>query len=175
LTQNAKTIFSGQIVELTLETVELANGSKLEYEIVRHPGGAAIVVLNSANEICLLRQYRYVLDDWIWELPAGKIDNNEPPQETASRELLEEAGVIARDWASLGSVISSPGVFSEVVHMFLARDIEMRTPEHEEGEVIEIHWFTLPEAKKMVLDNKINDSKTVIGIFRAVELLGSTR
>lgn len=168
-----KTIYSGQIIDLTLEMVELPNGVKLNHEVVVHPGGAAVVVLNIDGEICLLRQYRHVFKDWIWELPAGKIDNKESPLSTATRELQEETGIRARHWEKLGSVISSPGVFSEIVHLFLADDIEIGSPKHEDGEIIEIHWLKLNRAREMVINNTINDSKTAIGIFRACEYLHS--
>jgi len=171
LGNDVKIVYSGQIIDLTLEMVELPNGVKLNYEVVNHPGGAAVVALNSAGEICMLRQYRHVFKDWIWELPAGKIDNKESPLSTATRELFEETGIQAQNWQTLGTVISSPGVFSEVVHIFMATDIVIGTPEHEAGEIIEIHWMELNQAKKMVLDNIINDSKTAIGIFRATEYL----
>src|SRR5580700_4460862 len=92
-------------------------------EVVHHPGGAATVALDGEERICLLRQYRYVAGGWLWELPAGKLEPDEPPLATAQRELAEEAGVRARHWRSLGTVLSSPGVFTERLHLFLARGI----------------------------------------------------
>ena len=80
--------------------------------------------MDAQQRVCLLRQYRYVADGWIWELPAGKLEPNEPPLETAKRELIEEAGISARHWESLGTVFSSPGVFSEVLHLFYAAELE---------------------------------------------------
>src|ERR1700752_3498539 len=106
--------FSGRVIRVTTDEVVLPNGHRALLEVVHHPGGAAVVALDSKGRVCLLRQYRYVAGGWIWELPAGKLEPNEPPLETARRELIEEAGVGAKHWQSLGAVFSSPGVFAEV-------------------------------------------------------------
>jgi 8-oxo-dGTP pyrophosphatase MutT (NUDIX family) len=90
--------------------------------------------------VCLLRQYRYVADGWLWELPAGKLEPHEDPQATAQRELAEEAGARAAQWRSLGSYLSSPGVFTEVIHLYLATEVLPAATAHEASEVIEVHW-----------------------------------
>src|SRR5580698_10890232 len=115
--------YKGRVISVTVDDVLLPNGRQAALEVVHHPGGAAIVALNDLKQMCLLRQYRYVAGGWIWELPAGKLEPAEPPETTARRELLEEAGVLARDWEGLGTLFSSPGVFSEVIHLFLARGL----------------------------------------------------
>jgi 8-oxo-dGTP pyrophosphatase MutT (NUDIX family) len=84
------------------------------------------VALDQADQVCLLRQYRYATGGWLWELPAGKIDDEEPPAQTARRELEEEAGREAADWRELGCMHSSPGIFTEVVYLYLARDLDPR-------------------------------------------------
>ena len=112
--------FAGRVIAVDVERVELPNGALADLEIIRHPGGAAAVAINAAREVCLLRQYRYALGGWLWELPAGKLDGGEQPLRAARRELAEEAGVTAARWTPLGEFVSSPGVFTEVVHLFLA-------------------------------------------------------
>src|SRR5580700_2265022 len=112
--------FTGRVVSVTTDEVLLPNGQRELLEVVHHPGGAAAVAVDAAQRVCLLRQYRYVADGWLWELPAGKLEPGEPPLATARRELGEEAGVSADHWHSLGTVLSSPGVFSERLHLFLA-------------------------------------------------------
>ena len=97
--------FTGRIVRVTTDEVVLPNGHRAFLEVVHHPGGAAAVALDSQQRVCLLRQYRYVAEGWLWELPAGKLEPGEPPQTTAQRELAEEAGVSARDWIALGTVL----------------------------------------------------------------------
>ena len=105
----SRRIHEGRAVHLDLERVLLPNGHEVELEIVRHPGGAAVVAVDDGGRICLLRQYRHAAGGWLWELPAGKLDEEEPPLATARRELAEEAGVSAAEWTPLGRMISSPG------------------------------------------------------------------
>ena len=106
-------IYRGRLIELGLETAVLPNGATIELEIVRHPGGAVVLALDEADRVCLLRQYRHVAGDWIWELPAGVIEVGEDPLETAQRELREEAGLVATQWRELGTMLPSPGFCSE--------------------------------------------------------------
>lgn len=159
--------FEGKIVSVRWETVELPNGKRPEVEIVQHPGGAAAVALDTKGRVCLLRQYRPVFRDWIWELPAGKLDPGEGPLATAQRELIEEAGVRAERWTPLGHVLSSPGVFSETVYLFVAQNLTAVPSALEEHELFEVHWVPLAEALRRAADGDINDGKTVAGIFRA--------
>lgn len=166
--QNRHLVFEGSVVTLETATTTLPNGHRFSMEIVRHPGGAAIVAYNRQGEICLLRQYRCVLDQWLWELPAGKIDNAENPAETAQRELQEEAGLKAGQWQELGSMVSSPGVFTERVYLYLATELESVDSAIEDSEVFELHWVSLEQAHKMALSGEISDAKSIVGIFRAL-------
>lgn len=165
-------IYRGRIVELDVESVVLPNGSRLEMEIVRHPGGAAVVALDADGRVCLLNQYRHAVGGWLWELPAGKIDHREPPIETAVRELGEEAGVTASRWDELGDVISSPGVFTERIHLFLARDLQRAPASPDADEVFEVHWLPFAEALEWARSGDIVDGKTVIGLLRAEAIVG---
>jgi 8-oxo-dGTP pyrophosphatase MutT (NUDIX family) len=165
--------FQGRVITVNVEHVTLPNGRRAALEIVHHPGGAAIVAIDAENRICLLRQFRHAGGGYLWELPAGKLEPNEPPFDTARRELIEEAGVTAQDWRSLGSLLSSPGVFTEVIHLFLARDLSPCDSAHEEHEVIEVHWVPLGEAWDRAVSGEIRDAKTAMGILRARSLLQS--
>lgn len=165
-------IFHGRIIEVEVETVQLPNGSNLELEIVRHPGGAAVVALDGEARVCLLRQYRPVIDDWLWELPAGKIDDQEPPFTTAQRELAEEAGLAAARWEELGSMVSSPGVFTERVHLYLARELSEVPDTPHPSEIFEVHWLPLHDVLARARNGTITDAKTVIGVCRAAAVLG---
>jgi ADP-ribose pyrophosphatase len=143
----------------------------MDLEIVRHPGGAAAVALDADGQVCLLRQYRHVAGGWIWELPAGKLDDGEAPRSAAERELAEEAGVAAERWEDLGSELSSPGIFSEVIHLYLARDLRPVEPNTEEHEVLEVHWIPMAQALEWAQTGEIRDAKTVVGLFRAAARL----
>ena len=129
------------------------------------------MALDEAAQVCLLRQYRYVAGGWLWELPAGKLEPHEPPLTTAQRELTEEAGVNARHWQSLGSCMSSPGVFTERLHLFLASGLTPAQPALEQAEVIEIHWVPFAQACRWAIDGTIADCKTALGLLRARETL----
>jgi 8-oxo-dGTP pyrophosphatase MutT (NUDIX family) len=158
--------YRGRVVTVTADEVILPNGHRATLDVVHHPGGAAVVAMDAQRRVCLLRQYRYVADGWIWELPAGKLEPNEPPLETAKRELVEEAGMSARQWESLGAVLSSPGVFSEVLHLFYAAELESAAVAHESSEVIEIHWVPFEEAYLWAMNGQIRDAKTIIALAR---------
>jgi ADP-ribose pyrophosphatase len=162
-----KSIFRGRVIELALERVTLPNGQQTELEIVHHPGGAAVVALDTDSNVCLLHQFRHAAGGWLWELPAGKLDPGEAPLATAQRELQEEAGLIAADWQSLGRIVSSPGVFTEVIHLFLARGLTAVATRTEEHELIEVHWLPFQQALAMARDGEITDAKSVAGLFRA--------
>jgi 8-oxo-dGTP pyrophosphatase MutT (NUDIX family) len=163
--------FTGRVIKVTTDEVVLPNGHRALLEVVHHPGGAAVVALDAQDRVCLLHQYRYVAGGWLWELPAGKLEPDEPPQETARRELIEEAGVSAASWDSLGSVLSSPGVFGEVLHLFLARELSPVAQAHEQAEVIEVHWVPFAQAYAWALDGTIRDAKSVMGLLRAPHAL----
>jgi 8-oxo-dGTP pyrophosphatase MutT (NUDIX family) len=170
-------VFTGRVIEVVVDRVLLPNGVEAELEVVRHPGGAAVVALDETDRICLLRQFRHAAGGWLWELPAGKIDDREPPLETARRELAEEAGVEAREWRSLGVMVSSPGVFTEVVHLYLATGLRPVPAAAEPEEVMEIHWVRFADALRRAVepgpgDELIRDAKSALAILRAAVLLG---
>jgi ADP-ribose pyrophosphatase len=159
--------FRGRVITVTTDEVTLPNGYHAELEVVHHPGGAAVIAIDQDERVCLLRQYRYVAGGYIWELPAGKLEPNEPPLSTAQRELVEEAGVSAQHWHTLESYLSSPGIFTEVLHLFLAAGISPAVAAHEKAEVIEVHWMPFAEACEWALSGKIRDGKTALGLLRA--------
>lgn len=162
-------IYAGRVIQVNLERVRLPNGHVADLEIIHHPGGAAVVAIDAQDRVCLLRQFRHAAQGWLWELPAGKIDNREPPFDTVQRELREEAGRTAGEWHSLGRYLSSPGVFTEVIHLYLATRLSQVEAQLEEHEVIEVHWKPFDEALAMATSGEIEDGKTLVGLFRAAQ------
>jgi 8-oxo-dGTP pyrophosphatase MutT (NUDIX family) len=163
------------VIAVDVERVELPNRAVADLEIIRHPGGAAAVAVNADREVCLLHQYRHALDGWLWELPAGKLDGGEKPLRAARRELAEEAGVTATRWTRLGEFVSSPGVFTEVVHLFLATGLTTARAQPEASEVFEVRWIALDRALALALRGDISDGKTVVGLARAAARLQSIK
>lgn len=174
-TLKVRTVFEGRIIVVNIETVRLPNGHVTDLEIIRHPGGAAIVAVDNLGRVCLLRQFRHAVGGWIWELPAGKLEPSEPPAETARRELMEEAGASASAWQDLGRYVSSPGVFTEIVHLYLAHGLDSVKMSHEPSELIEVHWVNLEEACTRAESGDIQDGKTVVGLLRARSALQRAR
>ena len=169
--KDRKQIYRGRVIDLWVERITLPNEKQMSLELVHHPGGAAIVALDDQSNVCLLRQYRHAAGGYIYELPAGKIDDSEPPIDTAQRELREEAGMQAADWQTLGGMYSSPGFCDEIIHLYLARDLTPVPVEHEEHEIIEVEWVAFDEAMERAASGDINDAKSVTALFRASRLL----
>jgi ADP-ribose pyrophosphatase len=169
MAESIRNVFKGRVLTLNLERVRLPNGRETELEIAHHPGGAAIVALDATGRVCLLRQFRHAAGGWLDELPAGKLDGGEPPLDCAMRELAEEAGMHAARWDKLGEYLSSPGVFTEVIHVYLARDLEPVTSAPEEHEVFEVHWLPMPEAVALAARGGLRDGKSLVGLFWAAE------
>jgi ADP-ribose pyrophosphatase len=167
LSHKTRTVFEGRVVRLAIESLTLPNGEPLELEIVRHPGGAAVVALDELGRVCLLRQYRHAAGGWLWELPAGKLEKGEDPQLTAARELAEEAGLLAKHWHKLGSVLMTPGFCDETIHLYLVEQLSPVATRPERHEVIEIHWLPFNEVIGQVYDGVIHDAKTMLGLLLA--------
>jgi len=171
MTIERKMIYDGRVIKVSVDTVELPNGTRVPLEIVRHPGGAAAVAVDDDHRVCLLRQYRHAAGGYIHEPPAGKLEPGEPPEVTARRELVEEGAVHAAHWTGLGAYFSSPGVFTEVIHLYLATGLTPAKAAPEPDEVFQVEWWPLELAVRRAHDGELTDAKTVIGILRAAARL----
>jgi ADP-ribose pyrophosphatase len=167
MAEHIRTVFVGKVLTVNVETVRLPNGHTTDLEVAHHPGGAAIVALDAANRVCLLRQFRHAAGGWVTELPAGKLDGGEDPLACARRELAEEAGVQAARWDKLGEFFTSPGVLTEVIHIYLARDLQPVPARPEQHEVFEARWLPLTEALDLAATARIQDGKTLVGLLWA--------
>lgn len=176
MTGTIRNVFKGKVLTLNLEQVRLPNGRVAELEIAHHPGGATVVAVDAQGKVCLLRQFRHAAGGWITELPAGKLDGGEPPLQCARRELAEEAGLTAARWDCLGRFFSSPGVLTEVIHVYLAQDLTPCGSAPEEHEVFDAGWIPLEEAFGQAAGAQLQDAKTIIGLAWAqAHLAGAAR
>jgi 8-oxo-dGTP pyrophosphatase MutT (NUDIX family) len=175
MNNDIRTVHTGKVLTLNIERVKLPNGQVAELEIAHHPGGATVVAVDAERRVCLLRQFRHAAGGWITELPAGKLDNCEPPLACARRELAEEVGVTATRWDHLGQFFSSPGVLTEVIHVFLARDLAPCDSTPEAHEVFEARWVPLDEAFGLAAGAQLQDAKTIVGLAWARTHLGHDR
>ncbi len=160
-------IHSGRIIDVSTERLRYGNGREYDLDFVRHPGAAAVVAVDGDGRVCLVRQYRHGIGDFLWEVPAGKLDPGEAPEVCAERELAEETGVKARRWTSMGRFFPAPGIFTEVIHLYLARNLVVGSPAPDSDEELEIQWLPIAEAADRVLRGDWSDGKTALALWRA--------
>lgn len=166
-TRNRNMLFTGLVVDLEQMDVMIGEKGWHTFQIVRHPGGAAILPLHDDGTVTLIRQLRPAIDICMIEAPAGRLDPGEEPAACALRELAEETGLKARKIESLGVLHPSPGVFDEVIHLFLATGLSHTEAIPEEYEDIATVRLPLAEAVRMARDGRITDGKTIAVLFRA--------
>jgi 8-oxo-dGDP phosphatase len=167
---NSETIYVGKIFALRADDVRMPGGNVARREVVEHYGAVAILALDDDNNVMLVYQYRHPLGRRLWELPAGLLDlGGEPPHVTAARELKEEAGLEATEWRVLVDLVSAPGFSDESVRVYLATGIaDVGRPDaHDEEADLQAKWFSLEEARRMVLDGEIVNSIAIAGILAA--------
>ena len=158
-------IFNGKIVNLRVDEVLLENGNKSTREIVEHNGAVAILAINEKGKIFLVKQFRKPFEKELIELPAGKLEPEEKPEECAIRELEEEIGYRPKKIEKLNSIYTSPGFSNEEIHIFLASDLEKTKIHRDEDEFMDVMEVSLEEIKKMIDNEQIHDAKTIVGIL----------
>jgi len=162
-------------IRVASERVTLPNGVTLSLDIVRHPGAAAIVPFASPDEVLLIRQFRHAADGELLEVPAGKLDDGEPPAVCAARELEEEAGHRAGRLEELGWIWTTPGFTDEKIWLFAAFDLTPSAQRPEDDEVIEVVPTPFDRALEMIWTGEINDAKSAMALLRAAQHLGRLR
>lgn len=167
VTVKSETLYEGNILTLKRDTVIAASGDEATREIVYHSGGVGIVAITSDNKIVLVKQYRIALDDFILEIPAGKLEMDEDIFKAAERELKEETGYSADKIEFLGEVLASPGFLTEKVSLFLATGLTQGECSFDKDEDIETIEISFDEAVKMAVTGEIKDAKSVSGILKA--------
>ncbi|MDP8985224.1 MAG: NUDIX hydrolase [Pseudomonadota bacterium] len=160
-------VHRGRVIEVSTEVLRYSSGREHELDFVRHPGAAAVVAVDGAARACFVRQYRHGIEDFLWEIPAGKLDAGEAPAACAMRELAEETGVTARSWVPMGIYVPAPGIFTEVIHLYLARDLHIGHAAPDVDEELELEWMPFPQAIGKVQRGEWNDGKTAMALMRA--------
>jgi ADP-ribose pyrophosphatase len=163
-------VHTGRVINLDVDRVRFPDGTTGELEIIRHPGASAIVPFLSDPagadpQLLLLRQYRYAAGGTLYEIPAGRLDPGELPEQCARRELLEETGCTAKSIVPLTSMFTTPGFTDERIHLFLASGLTRGEAKREADEFIEVETVALSAALKMVESGAIQDAKTALGIL----------
>lgn len=164
--------YTGKIIAVDRDTVRFPDGSTGELDIIRHPGASAIVPFLSDPRgedphLLLLKQYRYAADQYLYEIPAGRLDSNEDPRDCAIRELREETGCSARDIEFLFTMFTTPGFTDERIHVFMATGLEHGQTQHEADEFMSVETVTLSRALQLIQEGGIKDAKTALGILFA--------
>ncbi len=170
-TMKTEHIYKGKLLNLRIDTVELPDKKYSKREIVEHPGAVAIVPITEENEIILVKQYRKAVESHLLEIPAGKIEINEEPRETAIRELKEETGVTAKKIEYIFEFYTSPGFSNEKMYLFVATELCEGSMELDNDEYIEVTKIEMNELINMIKKGQILDSKTIIGVYVAQKFL----
>lgn len=165
-------IHQGRIIRLEQHTVEFPDGSTGQLDVVRHPGASAVVPFlddpsDADPRVLLLRQYRHAAGGWLWEIPAGRLGAGEQdePERCARRELKEETGCSAESVRPLLSIVTTPGFSDEVIHLFVATGLTRGAHAREADEFMELHEVPMSKVRKMIQDNEITDSKTLVALL----------
>jgi len=160
-------IYKGRIVNLSIDKVELPNGRVCELEMIRHQGAAAVVPIDEEKNVLLVKQYRYAASGWLLEVPAGKLDAGEPPEECAKREVEEETGYKPGELIPMGWVFTTPGFTDERIWLYLARDLKQTKQNLQTDEVLTVEKMPFRDAFQLALKGDIHDAKTVCALLRA--------
>ncbi len=160
-----KSFFQGRILlDVGIDHVRLPNGRVVGIESVKHPGASCVVPFLSKDKIILIRQYRPVVDDYIWELPAGTLKKGEKPLQCAKRELEEEIGYSAGRIKLAGFIYTTPGFSNEGIYIYRAESLKKVDVMPEDDEVLVAKVFGIEEARRLFKNRKIVDSKTIAGL-----------
>jgi ADP-ribose pyrophosphatase len=166
---STRRIHTGRVLDLDVDTVRFPDGSVGELEMIRHSGASAVVPVLAHDaadpEILLIRQFRHAADGFVWEIPAGRLDPGEAPDDCARRELLEEAGAIAGRLTRLTTIYTTPGFTDERIHLFVARDLTQGQHRREADEFMETLPLPLSRILAMIGSGEMTDGKTVAALL----------
>lgn len=164
VTVSTQSIFQGKVISLKVDQVKLPNGNISSREIVKHPGAAAVIAVTDGR-LLTVRQYRKALERHQVEIPAGKLDPNEPPEKAVMRELQEETGYTCERVTLLHSMATSPGFADEIVHIYVAEGLKEGDAQPDEDEFLNVLAITPEEAEQLIADGSIGDAKTLFAVY----------
>lgn len=170
-TVSREDLFTGKVVSLHVDKVELPNGDIATREVVEHVDGVAVLPLDENNCVYTVTQYRYVFHTPLLEIPAGKLDPGEDPRSGALRELKEETGAVPDQFIPMGHILPAPGCYGEVLYLFLARGLQMGETQPDEDEFLIQERIPFDEMVHRCLNGEIEDAKTVAAVLKAKLLL----
>jgi ADP-ribose pyrophosphatase len=165
---SSRTVYRGPVFWVTTDQVEEPGGVRARRDVVRHSGSVVVLAVEDsgpAPRVLLERQYRHAAEDYLWEVPAGRIDAGEAELKAAQRELLEETGYTARKWRRVLKFYASPGFVAETMSVYLATGLRAGRAEPEDDEVIYKRLIPLPTAVVMVMRGTIRDAKTIAAVL----------
>jgi len=165
---DSKYVYQGRRINLRVDGVELPSGRKTTREIVEHSNCVAIVVIDAAENVILVRQHRSAADQDLLEIPAGKVDPGESPLTCAHRELREETGYLAEKMEALGGFYASPGYTTEYLYLYLATELQLVPETPDPDEIINIVRVPLAGIPEMIASGEIRDAKTLVGLLRVI-------
>jgi ADP-ribose pyrophosphatase len=158
-------VYEGRVLALDVDEVEEPEGVRAKREVVRHRGSVAALPVLDDGRVLLVRQYRYAVDERVWELPAGRLDPGETPETGVLRELEEEVGLRAATLESICTFYTTPGFCDERMFLFRASSLSAVPPRPEEDERIETGTFTLEEARAMIARGEVREGKTLVALL----------
>jgi ADP-ribose pyrophosphatase len=162
---SSREVLKNKLFTIVEEVATDPDGFEIQRSIVRHPGSAVMLPVDDTERMLLVKQFRLPAEDYLWEIPAGRLDPGESPLEAAKRELREETGYKAERWTQLASFWASPGYVSEKMTLFLAQNLTPGKQEAMEDERIEMRWFAKQEVADMIRKGEIIDAKTMIAYY----------
>ena len=163
---SSEKVYAGRILDVAIEKHVMPDGRNANFEIIHHPGGAAILPILPDGRVLLIQQFRPAIGKMVYEIPAGRLEPNESAQECAGRELIEEVGYSAAQIVPLGGFWSTVGFCDEYIHLFLGRGLTATVQALEPDEVIELCPMPLVEALEKIENGEILDSKTQLALLR---------
>ncbi len=158
-------LYEGRVVALDVDDVLEPGGVRARREAVRHKGSVAVLAVDERARVVLVRQYRYPVDQHLWELPAGRRDEGESPEQAARRELEEEVGLRPETLEKIAFFYTTPGFCDETMHVFRASGLTHGEARPEDDERLEVRWFTLEEARVMIDAGEIREGKTLVALL----------